>query len=303
MAKKIPLAPKRKQWAVGRNVTLNGTRLNYNASIQLRYQKSIYALLREMTQETKEEVIKLFSGGTAQEYEAMQQKAAAMDAEGISMRAKKLMTKLQAKFSQLFENKAYLLSKKMFEETKNYSESSLSSSLKTLTGGLTLKTGVVPKGLEQVSQSIIAENVELISSIPSRYYTDVTGSVMRSITKAGSLSELTDDIQKAGGVSRRRAKNIAIDQTNKAYNFVNRYRMQSLGVKQFKWVHSGGGREPRKSHQAMSGEIFSFDDLPVINQEQVDRGYEAPERGIPGQAINCRCTMIPVVVFDDDAEE
>jgi len=50
----------------------------------------------------------------------------------------------------------------------------------------------------------------------------------------------------------------------------------------------------------MSGEVFSFDDLPVINQENVDRGYEGPEQGIPGQAYNCRCTMGPVFDFEED---
>jgi len=42
-------------------------------------------------------------------------------------------------------------------------------------------------------------------------------------------------------------------------------------------------------------EIFSFDDLPVIDRR-------SGERGIPGQAINCRCRMAPVIEFDNDEE-
>jgi uncharacterized protein with gpF-like domain len=43
----------------------------------------------------------------------------------------------------------------------------------------------------------------------------------------------------------------------------------------------------------MDGKIFSFDDLPIIDRK-------TGERGIPGQAINCRCTMTPVYEFDSE---
>ncbi len=95
-------------------------------------------------------------------------------------------------------------------------------------------------------------------------------------------------------ISDTKAKNIALDQTRKAYAAINKERMTASGYDDFEWLHSGGGMHPRKSHVEMNGKIYSFDKLPVINKEQVDRGYEAPIRGIPGQAFGCGCTMIPV---------
>jgi len=71
--------------------------------------------------------------------------------------------------------------------------------------------------------------------------------------------------------------------------------MEKVGVKKFKWLHSGGGQKPRKDHIEMNGNIYSFDDLPVIDKR-------TGERGIPGQAINCRCRMAPVIEFDNDEE-
>jgi SPP1 gp7 family putative phage head morphogenesis protein len=157
--------------------------------------------------------------------------------------------------------------------------------------------------MEDIAKAIVEENVSLIKSIPQQYFKDITGSVMRSITTGAGMSTLLPQIQKYNAMTERRAKNLALDQTRKAYNGINKQRMQSIGVKKFEWVHSGGGQHPRRSHIALGGRVFSFDDLPVINKEQVDAGYEGPVRGIPGQAINCRCTMIPVIEFDDIEQE
>ena len=55
---------------------------------------------------------------------------------------------------------------------------------------------------------------------------------------------------------------------------------------------TGQGGAPPAPTIELSGKIFSFDDLPVIVP---DTG----EKGIPGQAINCGCTMRPVYVFPE----
>jgi len=94
------------------------------------------------------------------------------------------------------------------------------------------------------------------------------------------------------GQTHRRAKNIALDQTRKVYNSVNKGRMEALGIGKFMWHHSGGGAHPREDHIDMDGEIYSFEELPIIDPR-------SGERGIPGQAPNCRCTMSPVFSFED----
>lgn len=290
------LTKKKLNWVKNRDTVLRGTQLNYNASQQEKYQKALLTLVRQMAKETKNAVTKLFESGTAEAF-IEQQKIAATD-ESIASKARKITNALAAKFEQLFAMKAKDLAESMVNGAKKTSKSTLHASLAKLSGGLSLKTGVVPKGMEDVSKAIIAENVSLIKSIPSQYFTDVTGAVMRSITTGTGISELVPKIQKYNGITERRAKNIALDQTRKAYNSINKQRMQSIGVKQFEWVHSGGGQHPRKSHEAMSGNIYDFDDLPIINKEQVSAGYEGPTRGIPGQAINCKCTMVPVIEFN-----
>lgn len=254
-----------------------------------------------MTRETKEQVIELFKSDVAERFKEQQQRAAS-DAS-IAGKATKLMKDLMSRFETLFSLKSKKLAVSMVEGAKATSKTSLASSLKELSGGLSIKTSLVPKGMEDVMQASIEENVSLIKALPGEYLNKVTGTVMRSITSGISIGALTQQIQKYAGQTERRAKNTALDQVRKAYNNLNKQRLQAVGVGRFEWLHSGGGQHPRKSHQAMNGKIFSFDDLPVINKEQVDAGSEAPVRGIPGQAINCGCTMNPVIEFEDGEEK
>lgn len=150
--------------------------------------------------------------------------------------------------------------------------------------------------MEDVAKALIAENVSLIKSIPQQYFKDITGSVMRSITTGNGLADLLPAIKKYNRISERRVKNLSLDQTRKAYNAVNKQRMQSVGVKQFEWVHSGGGQKPRVSHMKISGMIFNFENL---ESEQSKLGVPKGDQGIPGYPINCRCTIVPVIKFED----
>lgn len=289
IVRKPKLSREKSKWAKNRDVYLQGLPLNYSASLRVRYEKELRTLAMKMTSETKRQIIKLFNGEAANEYFERQEELAAMD-ESISSSSKSLMNKLYNKFYKLFAKKADDLAKNMINGANNTSKVALKSSINKLTGGLTLKTNFIPSGLKEVIKSSTAENVSLIKSIPEEYFKQITGSVMRSITTGTGLKGLIKDIKKYEGVTDRRAKNIAIDQTRKAYNSINKQRMISAGFTKFKWLHSGGGQYPRKDHIEMNGNIYSFDDLPIIDKK-------TGERGIPGQAINCGCTMQPVYEF------
>ena len=170
------------------------------------------------------------------------------------------------------------------------------SSMQKLSGGLSLKTSVISGTMKETMTASVAENVALIKSIPQKYGTDIAGAVMRSITAGNGLQDLIPALENYEGQTERRARNIALDQTRKAYNSLNKGRLQALGVKEFEWLHTGGSQKPRKDHQEMSGNIYRFDDPPVIDQR-------TGERGFPGQAPNCRCRILPVIRFDTGEEE
>ena len=296
MPKKPPLTPEKRTRIEKQGSTAQGIKLAYNASQQARYQRELLKLVRAMTKQTKSALVALFDSGVADDFFDQQAEIVAMDAS-VTAKAKKVLSKLKAKFENLFNSNSILLASNMVEGASKTSRTALHVSLKQLSGGLSLKTGIVTQGQGQVAQAAVQENVSLIKSIPSEYFKNITGSVMRSITTGRGMADLLPEIQKYNGMTARRAKNLALDQTRKAYNSINKQRLVALGVKQFRWLHSGGGQVPRKSHLGINGIVFSFENL---ESEQAAHGVPLADRGIPGQAINCRCTMQPVIDFSEE---
>jgi SPP1 gp7 family putative phage head morphogenesis protein len=275
-------------WAKNRSVVLHGKRLNYNVGIQQKYSHKLRKLVRKMTQETEKRLLKIFKGDPAYQYFEHQKKIAVTD-DTIYNQSRNILKELNDKFKRLFNLHAKPAAENMLNNTITVSATSLNSSLKMLTG-LSIGVDFIPKGLNQVIKASIAENVSLIKSIPDQYFSDLNNAVMRSITTGNGLKDLYPFIKKYNGQTERRAKNIAYDQTRKAYNQINKQRMMAVGFKKFKWLHSSGSQHPRALHIAMNGKVYSFNDLPIIDEN-------TGEHGIPGQAINCKCTMTPVYEF------
>jgi SPP1 gp7 family putative phage head morphogenesis protein len=203
------------------------------------------------------------------------------------------MNALQSKFSKMFADLARPLAESMVFQSAKASSVAVSSSLKELSGGLTIKADTLKSGpVSDILKASVAENVGLIKSIPANYLDNVRGAVMRSITSGNGLQDLVPFLERQEGVTKRRAENIALDQTRKAYQSINDERMKAAGVQEYEWVHSGGGQKPRPHHVEMSGNIYRYDDPPVIDPN-------TGERGTPGQVPNCRCTSRPVLRFGD----
>ena len=116
---------------------------------------------------------------------------------------------------------------------------------------------------------------------------------MRSITTGNGMKDLVHYLTKKYNGDIKRARLTAADQTRKAYQSINTARLQTLGVKKFVWIHSGGGKEPRPLHVKMSGNEYSFDDPPYIGMM-----YGNEVRGLPGDLPNCRCIYKPIINFD-----
>lgn len=268
-----------------------GVPLSYNVGDRIEYEKALRTLVAKMAKATKAQLEKFFNSGTADDYF---ESRAAMD-ESISGGAERILKQLTDRFTSLFDEKSLELSKKMVKKADSTSKTALKKNLEKLTGKITLSKEI-PPAMKQITKSVVSENVALIKSIPEQYFKNITGAVMRSISTGGGVDSLFKYVNKNYEMSDARAKNLALDQTRKAYNSINKQRMVDVGYKKFMWAHSGGGLKPRKSHMAMDGKVFSFNKLPVINKEQVAKG-DAPETGIPGQAINCGCTMVPIYEF------
>jgi SPP1 gp7 family putative phage head morphogenesis protein len=131
--------------------------------------------------------------------------------------------------------------------------------------------------------------VSLIKSIPAQFHTQVEGIVMRSVAVGGDLHQMTKDLQKQFGVTRRRAEFIARDQSSKATATIVRARYVDLGIEEAIWMHSAAGKTKRPTHVKNSGKKFNIATGWFDPDPKVRRFIQA------GELINCRCTCRPVV--------
>lgn len=135
-------------------------------------------------------------------------------------------------------------------------------------------SGKVAEKLEQLTTA----NVQLIKSIHSQYLDKIQAAVIQAQVKGTPTKDLAKQIKEIGGVTEKRAKLIARDQSSKINAALTRARHEEMGVTQYIWSTSGDERV-RDSHAENDGKIFSYDDPPPT--------------GHPGDEINCRCVAIP----------
>lgn len=247
---------------------------------EVKYRRALAELVTFMQRETAAQIATAFKA----------QAAMTQDASFTETLAA-LVASLQRRFNVLFTERAGGLAEALARGVNTQSAASVGSNLKELSGEVTLSPAIVAGAGREVLEATIKANVGLIKSIPSKYFEQIEGAVMRSIQSGNGLAELQPEIERLGVVTKERAALIARDQTSKATAALNRVRMEAVGIRKFKWLHSGGGKEPRRLHkEGLNGNIYSMDDPPVID----DR---TGERGFPGQLINCRCRMVPVLEF------
>ncbi len=269
--------------------TFKGSPLNPPLSSEARYRAALERMINEMRRETERDLRSLYAALGAQD------SAFATDAPSLASRARILTNALSARFQAAFARRSRGFAEQLARGVDAQSRTNLHASLRELSGGISLRTSVVTPRLREAVKASIIENVGLIKSIPTEYFLRIQGSVMRNITAGQGSAGILTTIERIGTVTTARAALIARDQTSKATTAVNSARMSALGIRKFEWLHSAGGKEPRQLHVEMSGKVYDLDDPPVIDDK-------TGERGLPGQLINCRCRMVPVVDFGEPDE-
>lgn len=260
-----------------------GTALAYPAGVAQRYRAQLNKLIRKMAAATIAEVRRNYPEPVEEVGESV-----GMDAT-IPGGMDSGLDGILARFNKLFAAVAPAIAEKMTTGANKASTINVAASLREASSNVVIPTDILKTGeIADAFAASVAENVDLITSIPAQYMERVRNQVGEGISKGNGIADLLPELKNIEGMSERRANLIAYDQTRKAYSSYNLIKLKGAGVKKFEWLHSGGAAEPRRDHIAMSGKIFRFDDPPIIDER-------TGERGFPGQAINCSCRMLPVV--------
>lgn len=201
-------------------------------------------------------------------------------------RARILINQLMEKYQSVFSRWANVAVKKMMGQTMRNSAASLNLSLKEMGEQMTVRMDITNPRILEIVKASSQEAASLIKTIPEQYLSKVGEETMRSISSGRGLADLVPYLQKHYGQNIRKARNVALDQSKKVFEKVNAERCKAVGIEEFEWIHSGGGREPRKSHMEWNRKIFRYDDLPDAHD-----GFGPV---LPGQAPFCHCKQRPI---------
>lgn len=155
-------------------------------------------------------------------------------------------------------------------------------------------------------------NSEFLKNLPQEYVNKISQIVSEGVARNETKQSIGEKIGEAGkkylgfvGDNQARAARIATDQVGKLNSSLSRSRMAQAQIGIYKWSTSGdervrgtpGGKWPKSkySHYIMDGKYKQVDNSNKISSDGEDwrnvRGREEPRHA--GQAINCRCALIP----------
>ena len=252
-----------------------------SATARITYQRSLEQIIDEMHRSTLYWIRATYRSRESE---------IALDASPARALADELRRRA-TQWRKMFAEKAPNLAESFVEKIDRHATNAVKQSVVAATGlSVSVKDTLVTN---TVMQATVQENVSLIKSIQSEYASDVEGLVMRSVTAGRDLQTLTDELQQRYAITRRRAKLIANDQNNKATAHMARARQLSLGVTKARWMHTGGGKNPRQSHVHANGKVF----------ELVKGLYIDGKWTFPREEINCGCVAAPIIPGVDDENE
>lgn len=257
-----------------------------NAGVEAWYAVRLADLVREMHLDVERAIVPVY-GSTMPEPEH------AHDApRNPSLVIKRALRSWGDKWVKRFDDISQELGQQFATKAYNATQTSMRAALKD--AGFTVKFAPTP-GSRAAYQATVAEQVNLIKSIPQQYLKDVESKVWQSVMKGSDMHTLSVDLRKTYGVTRERAALISRDQNNKAKAVIEKARRQELGITHAIWQHSAGGKTPRKTHIAMSGKAY------LISEGMYDS--DAGQYVLPGELINCRCTSRAIIPAFETVEQ
>lgn len=268
-----------------------GKALKENPQIAKWYEKELQKLLKDMFDATNSSIKPDFK------------KYIKGDVSATAITAQLAM--LTDTFYDYFRKNGRRLAREFLDKQLRHSRLNVKQALEPIANrdlGFMLTGSIITPRNRNIVEMAIYNNVSLIRSIPEQYFKDITGAVARSMENNGSLKQLEEFLMHYEGVTKRRAKLIATDQTRKVHSSLALEQMKEAGFTKVKWVHSNAGKVPRCLHirkwdgqseppNGLNGYIFDIDNPPVI---QKAKGSQEEVRGYPAQLINCRCFLVPI---------
>lgn len=285
-----------------------------NAGLKASLQKRLIALIQKQTQEAAAELLRdLCASGDfvpTEESEPIAQDAA------FTRREQNLVNKALNKYKALHPEAAIAqMDSKMAEKlarwmihagtnAKAVSKWFVRATAQNVTASqrrALLRAGISPQLLKEkwsipiVKNRYISPNAAkalpklvddmtgLITKMQADDLARVRETITRGILEGQNLGEIEKTLLASKGFSEARAKRVALDQSVKVNQNIQRNNAASLGLTRGIWVHVPGKYSSRETHIAMNGREFE------LYEGLYDDDVQALV--VPGELPFCRCTF------------
>lgn len=181
------------------------------------------------------------------------------------------------------DSMAKFIAKKMTRNSEKYVNLKFIEQNKDF--ALNTKTQMIKNQL----QAIYEKNYSLIKSLPSEIIERYRSAFLNNI---GSFDreEIFKQAKIFNGISTRKARTIARDQTQKAVSGYTQARAQQLGFEYYQWVTAGDERVStgKGGHHNLNNRIYKYSDPTAIIDSYGTKGH-------PSTRVNCRCVQVSII--------
>jgi SPP1 gp7 family putative phage head morphogenesis protein len=156
---------------------------------------------------------------------------------------------------------------------------------------ITVSPKLTPDQSARIAQEY-TKNLELyITEFTQKETEELRKNIKERVLKGGRYESIVSEIQKSFGVSVRKAKFLARQETMLMTTKFKQVRYESIGADWYVWrCVAGSPNHPvRPMHKKNDGKRFRWDTGAVINEQG--------EKKNPGQDYGCRCYAVPLVKF------
>ncbi|MGN7829715.1 phage head morphogenesis protein [Agrobacterium radiobacter] len=243
-------------------------------STEKEYYSALRSMLTQIATETRESIIPLYQ---AERQQKRAQGALLADAD------QSWFSRVQMLAVALARNASNTVNRILDLEAQRHTSTFIETARRAL--GVNLAAVVQQEDLADYLATAAARNVSLISGLADDTIKRIQQTVYQNSIAGNSVTTLRKALQNDFGISDRRAKLIARDQTAKLNSDLNRIRQEQAGVTAYTWTTSHDERV-RERHRQLDGKVYKWGQAT------------GAEGGLPpGQPINCRCIARGVVEF------
>jgi SPP1 gp7 family putative phage head morphogenesis protein len=149
--------------------------------------------------------------------------------------------------------------------------------------GVDPKVFMSPTEIAATIDVALERNAALVKDVSDQMQGKIAQAIWAGVSQQKPRDAMAKELAEVVGISRKRAKRIAVDQTTKLSANLDEIRQKEAGLEEYKW-RSSHKLHPRPWHAERDGKVFDFTEIPADD--------------MPGIPPFCGCKKQPWINLD-----